>query len=71
MARKPSEKKRSLSDAMLFVHAERDETSKAGDRPPGTTGDESDLPKPYSVRELVALLQSNPVHHRWRTEESG
>lgn len=56
MARKPSEKKRSLSDAMLFVHAERDETSKAGDRPPGTTGDESDLPKPYSVRELVALL---------------
>ena len=56
MARKPSEKKRSLSDAMLFVQGERDETSNAGNTSPRTTGDESDSPKPYSVRELVDLL---------------
>ena len=56
MARKPSEKKRSLTDAMLFVHGGSDDTSKPVKKPPATPGAASEAPKPYSVRQLVDLL---------------
>ena len=56
MAHKPTEKKRSLNDAMLFVHGASGDTSKAANTSPRTAGDASDSPKPYSVREVVNLL---------------
>ncbi len=52
MASKPSDKKRSLNDAMLFVPG----NDEGAMEPPGTKNGDSDSAEPYSVRELVDLL---------------
>ena len=52
MASTPSDKKRSLNDVMLFGSGNDGGVKE----PPGTKNGDSDSPKPYSVRELVDLL---------------